>query len=342
MSDHKMTGVHHRTIAPADAEMRLDRWMKREFPGLSHGRLEKLLRTGQIRVDGKRAKAAQRLEAGQDVRLPPLQNETQPAAAQPTRPPPAISDREAKAIQARVLYRDDDVIALDKPPGLAVQGGSKVVKHLDGMLDALRFDAAERPRLVHRLDKDTSGVLLLARTAPAARALTAAFRGKDARKLYWALVVGVPERRHGTIDLPLAKLPGDHGESVVPDEDEGKRAVTDYVVVESLGKRVSWLALAPRTGRTHQLRVHCAAIGCPIVGDGKYGGAEAYLEGGEVSEALHLHARQIRVPHPAGGRRKPIDVAANLPPHMAKSWAFFGFDPHAADAAEAVLLDRDD
>lgn len=313
--------------------------MKREFPGLSHGRLEKLLRTGQVRVDGKRAKAAQRLEAGQALRLPPLDKETQPQTDRPAPPPPAVSDREAREIQGRVLHRDEDVIALDKPAGLAVQGGSKVVRHLDGMLDALRFGAGERPRLVHRLDKDTSGVLLLARSAAAARALTAAFRGKDARKLYWALVVGVPERRQGTIDLPLAKLPGDRGESVVPDEDEGKRAVTDYVVVESLGKRVSWVALAPRTGRTHQLRVHCAAIGCPIVGDGKYGGADAFLEGGEVSDELHLHARRLRLPHPAGRQRKPLDVTAALPPHMAKSWSFFGFDPQAADAADALLLD---
>jgi 23S rRNA pseudouridine955/2504/2580 synthase len=222
-----------------------------------------------------------------------------------------------------VLYRDEEVLAIDKPAGLAVQGGTETTHHLDGMLDALRFEASERPRLVHRLDKDTSGVLLLARTARAAAWLAEAFRRKETRKLYWAVVVGVPRPTEGKIDMALEKLPGRMGERVVPDE-EGRRAVTRYAVVEHAGKKAAWLALMPVTGRTHQLRAHCAAIGTPILGDGKYGGAEAFLTGSGLPRQLHLHARRIRVPRPQGAW---IDVTAPLPPHMRTTWSFFGFNP---------------
>lgn len=316
-----MAGVQTLQVATDEAELRLDRWFRRRFPAVGHGRLEKLLRTGQIRVDGKRAKASLRLQPGQQIRVPPLDDE----AAAATRPAPRpIPEEEAAALRASVLYRDEEVIAINKPAGLSVQGGKGIARHLDGMLDALRFGAEERPRLVHRLDRDTSGVLLLARTARAASWLAAAFRQKETRKLYWALVVGVPKLEQGRIDLPLSKLPRPAGGERVMADEEGRRAITYYSVMEHVGRRVAWLALMPVTGRTHQLRAHCAAMGTPIQGDGKYGGQAAFLPGEEVAPQLHLHARQIEVPRPDG---RPIKVVAPLPPHMLRTWRFFGFDP---------------
>ena len=314
-----MGQVQSIAVAAADAEIRLDRWFKRHFPDLSHGKLEQLLRTGQIRLDGKRAAARDRIAAGQIVRVPPLPAASpQPAASRATEP----SARDAKMIQARVLHRDDDVIVIDKPQGLAVQGGTKTDRHLDGLLDTLRFGAKERPRLVHRLDKDTSGVLVLARHARAAAKLAEAFRGKATRKIYWAAVVGVPEPSQGRIDRRLAKLPGRLGERVVPDDD-GKRAVTYYRTVARAGDRLAWVALEPVTGRTHQLRAHCAVLGTPILGDGKYGGAATHVPGVPGNRRVHLHARALGIPHPAGGT---LIVMAPLPPHMRETWDFFGFE----------------
>lgn len=317
-------GVRSVEVTESESDLRLDRWFRRHFPQLGHGQLERLLRTGQVRVDGRRARAGLRLAAGQVIRVPPLPE----PAERPGHPSPEPPSREEEAaLLASILYRDDDLIAIDKPPGLAVQGGIGMVRHLDAMLDVLRFGRAERPRLVHRLDKDTSGVLLLARDARAAGALAAAFREHRVRKLYWAIVVGVPAPVRGRIDLPLSKPSGRAGERVAPD-DAGQRAVTDYAVVERAGKRAAWLALAPATGRTHQLRAHCVALGTPILGDGKYAGAAAFLPAPDLSRQLHLHARRLDVPHPRTGRR--LGVVAPLPPHMAASWAFFGFDPDAA------------
>lgn len=325
-----MSGVETRTVAGDEAEMRLDRWFKKHFPALGHGKLEKLLRTGQVRVDGKRAKAGQRLEFGQAVRIPPLGEEAAgPAPVKPERKA-KVDTALAEDLQRRVLYMDDDLIALDKPAGLATQGGTGQSVHLDAMLDALRFGAAERPKLVHRLDKDTSGVLLIARSTAAARWLTAAFRDKSARKIYWALAVGEVKPRAGRIDLPMSKLPGKAGERMVVDREAGQRAVTDFEVVEQLGKRVAWVALSPVTGRTHQLRLHMAELGVPIVGDGKYGGQDAFLVAEGLSRKLHLHAREVAVSRPDGRR---IRIAAPLPEHMAKAWAFFGFDPEGGDDA---------
>lgn len=316
-----MSQVTTRIVADGEADLRLDRWFKRHFPWVGHGKLEKLLRTGQVRVDGGRAKASTRLEAGQAVRVPPL-GEAPAADAEPARPPKLRADPERiAALQDAVLYKDDAVIVLNKPAGLATQGGTGQTEHLDGLLDHLRFGHPERPRLVHRLDKDTSGVLLLGRTAAATAALAKALRARDAHKLYWALVVGVPQQRMGKISLALSKLPGAAGERMVADEEDGKNAVTLYRTIETAGKRAAWLAMAPLTGRTHQLRVHCAALGTPIAGDGKYGGQEAYLTGG-VSRKLHLHARGIRLPHPGG--RGMIEVRAPLPPHMQATWDFLG------------------
>ena len=318
-------------VKAEEAGLRLDRWFKAHFPALGHGRLEKLLRTGQVRLDGKRTKASTRLKGGESVRIPPLEEVVQA----PARPRAEVSAKDARLVQALVLYRDEDVLALNKPPGLAVQGGSGRERHLDAMLDALRFGAGERPRLVHRLDRDTSGVLLLGRNAAAARALAEAFRDRATRKLYWAITVGVPRPLQGKIDLPLAKLPGRAGERMAPDEGEGKRAITYYRVLEHMGKKAAWVALWPVTGRTHQLRVHLAAIGTPILSDGKYGGKAAFLSGEKISRKLHLHARALTLPHPKTGR--PLTLTAPLPEHMRASWRLFGFDAESREDPFAEL-----
>ena len=310
------------TVATEDGTLRLDRWFRRHYPLLAHGRLEKLLRTGQVRVDGKRAKAGDRVEPGQAIRVPPI------ADARPADAPHRPSPRDEAALRDRVIYRDDWAIVIDKPPGLAVQGGTNTERHVDQLLDGLRFGSTERPRLVHRLDKDTSGILLIARSPAAAAHFTRAFRDKTTRKIYWAAVVGAPEMAQGRIELALAKLPGRGGERVRPDEEGGKNAVTYYRVVDGAGERLSWLALLPVTGRTHQLRAHCAALGTPILGDGKYGGSAARFAVGGAAHRLHLHARSLAIPHPDGGI---LRVTAPLPPHMARLWQFLGF---AADAPD--------
>jgi len=332
-----MSGVQSIEIRDEDADMRLDRWFRRHFPGLNHVQLEKLLRTGQVRVDGGRVKAAHRLVAGMVVRVPPLDDR---AAATPEErqhqrapEPKPMKPNEIAQLQALVLYRDKDVIAINKPHDLAVQGGTNTVTHLDGMLDALKFDATERPRLVHRLDKDTSGVLLLARSAKSAAWLAAAFREKTAHKTYWAVVAGVPRPHQGRIDMPVGKAQVGSREKMAVDEEEGRRAITYYTVIEQAAQKAAWLALLPVTGRTHQLRVHCTEIGTPILGDGKYGGEAALLTGLEHARKLHLHARSISLKRPDG---KTLTVTAPLPPHMQTTWKFFGFaadtegDPFAA------------
>ncbi|MCZ6453098.1 MAG: RluA family pseudouridine synthase [Alphaproteobacteria bacterium] len=319
--------VRHLDIGDDDDAVRLDRWLRRTLPDVPYGQLAKWLRTGQIRVDGRRAKPGQRLSAGQTVRLPPLTA----AQAAPPRTSIAIAApidaSDAADLQSRVLFRDDALIALNKPSGLAVQGGSKTTRHLDAMLDALRFGAAEKPRLVHRLDKDTSGVLLLARNAATARRLTATFRSRDVVKVYWALVAGIPAADEGQIDVPLLKTPGQGGEKMRPAKEGGQSAVTRYAIVDQAGQKVAWLNLNPLTGRTHQLRAHCAALGTPIVGDGKYGGKAAFIAG--LPNKLHLHARSVTLPHPSTGVR--MDVVAPLSGHCADSWAMLGFAPDKAD-----------
>ncbi len=328
--------VENITVATDEGDVRLDRWFKRHYPHLAHVQLEKLLRKGQVRVDGKRAKANARLEPGQVVRVPPLGG-LQKIAERP-RTASRVSAADQEMIRQCVLYRDASVIVLNKPPGLATQGGTGTTVHVDMLLDALTFDAEERPRLVHRLDKDTSGVLLLGRTPAATAKLAAAFKSRATRKVYWALTVGVPDPRDGTIKAPIAKQEGAKGEKMEVSED-GQRATTDFEVVENAGRTVAWLQMRPMTGRTHQLRVHAAYLGTPILGDGKYGGAEAHLQGQGVSRKLHLHARAIDCPHPDGGK---LRVVAPLPRHMAESFEFFGFDeaeapdPFDDDAVGAV------
>jgi|tagenome__1003787_1003787.scaffolds.fasta_scaffold20706351_2 23S rRNA pseudouridine955/2504/2580 synthase len=321
-----MTGVETVTVRPEDGAGRLDRWFKRHYPGLSHGRLEKLLRTGQIRVDGKRAKAGDPIAPGQAIRVPPLPDTLGPAPHPVARP--RARPQDLALLRDAVIYRDDGAIVVNKPAGLAVQGGTNTDKHVDALLDGLRFDSAERPRLVHRLDKDTSGVLLIARNAAAASFFTRAFRDKTTRKIYWAVVVGLPELRQGRIDLALAKSGGAGRERVHADDAEGKAAVTYYRVLDHAGEKASWLALLPVTGRTHQLRAHCAALGTPILGDGKYGGSGAQLAGGAGVQRLHLHARSLEIPLPGG---RTLRVTAPLPPHMRKTWEFFGFESDAPD-----------
>jgi 23S rRNA pseudouridine955/2504/2580 synthase len=317
-----MTGVETVTVRPEDGAGRLDRWFRRHYPALGHGRLEKLLRTGQIRVDGKRARAGDSVAPGQAIRVPPL--------AAPSPPPPArhVRPQDEGLLRQLVLYRDASAIVLNKPAGLAVQGGTKTGRHVDGLLDTLRFDSDERPRLVHRLDKDTSGVLLIARNAGAAAFFTRAFREKTTRKTYWAAVIGLPQLPQGRIDLALAKRVGISGERVQADDEDGKSAVTYYRVMDHAGDRVSWLALLPITGRTHQLRAHCAALGTPIMGDAKYGGSAAHLAGVVAEKGLHLHARTLAIPSPEGGI---LRVTAPLPPHMRETWDLLGFAGDPSD-----------
>ena len=302
------------TVPPAEADTRLDRWLRRRFPALTQGALQKMLRTGQVRVDGKRAEANTRLAAGAELRIPPM-----PTKQPPKPDPKPVPEALAEDLRARILHIDDSVIVLNKPHGLAVQGGPGITRHLDGALDALTFDG-ERPRLVHRLDRDTSGVLVVARTQAAASHLARAFRGRDMQKTYWAVVIGEPEHAAGRIDMPISKEPGSRGERVQAN-DRGQRATTDYVTLDVAKRRAAMLEMRPLTGRTHQLRVHAAeALKTPILGDGKYGGEAAHLEG--LSGSLHLHARALRMPHPEGGT---LEVQAPPPPHMEETMRFFDF-----------------
>jgi len=304
-------------VEEKDGGARLDRWFKRHYPQFTHGLLEKALRKGDVRLAGKKAKASDRVEAGQAITIRcPIPDVREKAPKPEAR---KLSPEDIIMMQQAVLYKNADVIVINKPPGLAVQDGTKVVKSVDGMLDALRFESSERPRLVHRLDRDTSGVLVLARTSRAATRLMHAFADKTAEKLYWALVKGTPEIAEGTIDLPLAKQEEGDVEKVAIDEEDGKRAVTLYRVVDKLSSTLAWVELQPVTGRTHQLRVHMAAIGHPIIGDGKYGGREAFVDGMELSRKLHLHARRIVVPD-------MLDVTAPLPKHMRESWKKLGLE----------------
>jgi 23S rRNA pseudouridine955/2504/2580 synthase len=313
--------VQMRAVSGDEAGLRLDRWFQRHFPELSHGALQKLLRTGQVRLDGKRVEGKDRVEPGQTVRLPPGVTVTpapKPKAA------PKLSARDSEEIQRLVIHRDDWVIALNKPPGLAVQGGSGTERHVDGMLDGLRFGREERPRLVHRLDKDTSGLLLVARSGQAAKRLSESFRDRETEKLYWAVVVGVPPRMEGAIDLPLAKRPGARDrETMQVDHEEGQKALTHFKVLDRAADRAALLALWPRTGRTHQLRVHCAEIGCPILGDRKYGGEEALLSAVADARRLHLHARRLTLPHPSG--KGTLRLQAEPPAHFKRTVEAFGF-----------------
>ena len=314
------------TVSEDDDGIRLDRWFKRNMPDVSFNVVSRWARTGQLRLAGKRATPGDRVEAGQEIRIPPLEAvPTRPARQQPKRE--LLSEDEAQFVRDMVIDETPDAFVLNKPPGLATQGGTKTHQHLDRLLDGLAGESG-RPKLVHRLDKDTSGALLVAKSARSAGHFAKAFSGRTARKVYWALIVGVPDAEHGTIDAPLAKQPGTGGEKMHVDREDGLPAKTRWRVIDRAGNRAAWVELQPLTGRTHQLRAHMASIGHPIIGDAKYGGAEAFLTGG-ISRKLHLHARRIRIDAPEGG---PIDATAELPAHFAESLATLGFDVGAGDS----------
>jgi 23S rRNA pseudouridine955/2504/2580 synthase len=324
------------TVGEDDDGIRLDRWFKRHLPDASFNLVSRWARTGQLRVDGKRATPGDRLETGQTLRVPPA--EPAPAegpGARPRRIVQPLTEDEAAFVQEMVLAKGRDWFMLNKPPGLATQGGTKTVQHLDRLLDGLADDEGQRPKLVHRLDKDTSGVLLVARSARAAGHFSKAFSGRTARKVYWALITGVPSAEEGLIDAPLAKQPGTGGEKMHVDEENGLPARTRYRLIDRAGNRAAWVELQPLTGRTHQLRAHMAAIGHPIVGDAKYGGAEAFLTGG-ISRKLHLHARRLKI---EGLDGKPLDYTAELPSHFTETLATLGFDRMAG---EMLPLDNPD
>ena len=324
-------GVQTVTVTPDENGMRVDRFFEARFPGLSFSHIQRIIRKGEVRLNGKRTQPKNRIEAGQAVRIPPLKLE----APKPRDDAPQ-AQKDRAFIKSITLYEDADVLVLNKPMGLAVQGGSGTTQHIDGMLGALRGPGvdAQRPRLVHRLDKDTAGCLLVAKTRFAAAALAKTFRTRSARKIYWALVVGVPKPKQGRVSTYLAKQEQEedsymriakHGEK------DAVHAVTYYAVVETAAQKLAWISLKPVTGRTHQLRAHMAHVGNSIIGDPKYFNIENWELPGGMQNKLHLLARRIAVPHPRGG---VIDVSAPLPPHMAQSWNLLGFDAKRYDPIE--------
>ncbi|MCI0466112.1 MAG: RluA family pseudouridine synthase [Beijerinckiaceae bacterium] len=334
-------------VSEDEEGMRLDRWFKRRMPTLSLSHLNKIVRTGEVRVDGSRVKTATRLAKGQSIRVPPLK------LSEPAERKQAVSPADLETLKSLILFEDRDLLVLNKPFGLAVQGGSGTARHIDGMLSAMPNERGDRPVLVHRLDRDTSGVLLAAKNRRAAAELGEIFRSRQARKIYWAVVEGVPRPAQGRISLYLAKGIGmDDARSARQGEpraslekmrvakhgtEEARHSVTYYSIVDKAPPRLAWLSLKPITGRTHQLRAHAEAIGHPIIGDPKYGGTAATAprrndplrmipEG--VERKLHLLARRLILPHPRGGT---LDVTAPLPPHMLRTFDMFGFDPERFD-----------
>jgi 23S rRNA pseudouridine955/2504/2580 synthase len=324
-----------RTLHVGDGEdgVRLDRWFKRRWPHLNHIQIQKLVRSGQIRVDGARAKADTRLSAGAMIRVPPLPDAPEPGEKKKQE----LTDREVAYAKAMVLYEDDEVLALNKPAGLAVQGGTKTTKHVDRLLSAWG-EGLERPRLVHRLDRDTSGVLLLGKSPAAAARLSGAFAKRKAKKTYWAIVAGNPHPTEGLIDMPLVKKGVGDRELVVPADPKefgAQPAETEYVTISRAAGRATWLALRPLTGRTHQLRAHMKAIGHPILGDPKYSDDKAAELSGPLQ--LQLHARRLTLPHPGGGM---LVIEAPLSAEMKAGFAHFGFDLHEAEAEPFDRLQR--
>jgi 23S rRNA pseudouridine955/2504/2580 synthase len=320
-----MTGIEHIRVEADEAGMRLDRWFKVHFPGLGFGALQKLLRSGQVRVDGGRVKTDTRVQPGQMVRIPPMETDAKKTGPIASKDLKHAGDYEL--LQRMVLHEDDKVIVLNKPAGLAVQGGSGVTRHIDQMLDAWVSPKGEKPRLVHRLDRDTSGVLVIARTRGAAQKLTAAFRERDTKKTYWSLVKGVPRKHEDKVSTWLVKEQtpdGDRMRIAKHGEEGADHAVSFYRVLETAAQTLAWLEMEPYTGRTHQLRVHALHIGHPIIGDPKYFIDDPNWDvPGGIQKRLHLHARHIDIPHPSGGR---LRVTAPLPPHMVQSWNLLGFD----------------
>jgi 23S rRNA pseudouridine955/2504/2580 synthase len=323
-----MTTITHRRVKADEHGLRVDRWFRLNYPAVTHAYLNKLLRTGQVRVDGARVKGNERLAEGQDVRIPPLAFDRRAAdrTASGARP---LTKEERALFSSMILYEDDDLYVLNKPEGLAVQGGTKTHRHIDALLLGLSAELGERPRLVHRLDRDTSGVLVIAKKRLIAASLGRLFSTRSVRKVYWAAVKGVPKPAQGRIDVPLVKTGTSEGDRVLAaeqDSEEAQRAVTHYAVIDKAPPALAWVSLRPVTGRQHQLRAHMAHIGHPILGDPKYRGDEDLPDA--ISNKLHLHARRIGFPHPRGGK---VDITAPLPRFMCETWKFFGFDPDRYD-----------
>ena len=333
-SDRSQTdGVKTVTVTADEDGMRVDRFLEARYPGLSFSHIQRIIRKGELRVDRKRVEPKDRLSSGQVVRIPPLRLDAPEPRKESGKE--ASKDAETRAfLKSITLYEDDDVMVLNKPMGLAVQGGSGTTRHVDGMLGVIATKDGQRPRLVHRLDKDTAGCLLVAKSRFAAAALAKSFRSRSARKIYWALVPGVPKPKQGRISTYLAKeeRQDDSMMRVAKHGEEGaSHAVTYYAVVETAANRLAWLSLKPVTGRTHQLRVQLAHIGHPIVGDPKYFDIENWQLPGGMQNRLHLLARRLAVPHPRGGT---IDVTAPLPPHMLQSFNLLGLDAARYDPIE--------
>jgi 23S rRNA pseudouridine955/2504/2580 synthase len=311
--------IRRMIIEQDDDGQRLDRFLKKTFPTLTFGQTQKLIRTGQIRINGGRVKQDTKISMGDDLRLPPsLQNGQ-------SKPSIQFLQKDRDFIEDIILYEDADILALNKPAGLAVQGGNKIHRHIDGLLNSY-IKKNVKPRLCHRLDRDTSGVLILGKTAEATRILTAQFKSHDVQKTYWALTTPSPIDDNGTIDAPLSKSPGRHdgGEMMIHDQEHGKYAITDFEVIENAGKEIAWCAFYPKTGRTHQIRVHAQIIGAPLLGDQKYNDNPFPFEGSETYNGLHLHARSITFYHPSTNEEITID--ADLPSSFLKSWKSFGFN----------------
>jgi 23S rRNA pseudouridine955/2504/2580 synthase len=315
-------------VKPDEAGMRLDRWIGVHFPSVTYGYLQKLLRSGQVRVDSKRVQANARLQAGQQVRVPALVR--QPAKAGPSVvPPPGLSKADRQFIERQILFEDEHVLVLNKPFGIAVQGGTGTKRHIDGLLAGMADRFGGRPRLVHRLDRDTTGVLLVAKHRDAAARLGRIFQTRSAAKTYWALVKGVPKPPQGKVEAALVKAAGPDGEDRVRkalpgEQDKAMHATTHYAVIDRVAHKAAWVSLKPVTGRQHQLRAHMALIGHPIVGDNKYEGDKVLADSG-IDMKLHLHARRLVIPHPVEGEAK-IDVTAPLPEHMRRTWELLGLD----------------
>lgn len=312
--------VENVTVLEEDEGVRLDRWLKKKYPDTTFSNLQKVLRTGQVRVDGKRVKGDARLVKGQLIRVPPQMT------LSVSKNKRGMTKKDIDFIQSIVLYKDDHIIAINKPAGLATQGGTGIRRHIDGMLDGLIYDGV-RPHLVHRLDKDTSGILLLARNPKIARRMGELFQGRYIRKYYWAITVPAPSKHQGKIKTVIAKVDGYGGEKVRKvSEDRGKTAITYYQVMDMALNKLAWVAFWPKTGRTHQIRVHALEIGCPLLGDYKYCYHQPFLEEmPDLPNVLHLHSRRIILPHPVTGKK--LDVTAPLGAEMRKTWKFFNFNP---------------
>ncbi len=333
-----MNSVQQIIVASNDDDQRLDRFLKRKFPQLKQGMIEKMCRKGELRIDGKRCKANDRVFTDNSVRVPPLPSQKAPLVKRTN-----ISEKDAEWVRSLVIYRDPDLLVINKPFGIAVQGGTKTTRHIDGLSEALQFNKPTKPHLVHRLDRDTTGTLIMGRHPKAAATLAKLFQTRFVEKVYWAVVAGQPQQKLGRINFGIQKTAGHgkqgQGEKMIAlhpkdikDSEGAKKALTDYMIMENAGGRVTWLAMSPRTGRTHQLRVHASAIGHPIIGDRKYGSAQQENRGdgwgagigGEIAPKLHLHARSLSFEHPFQGSR--FFIAAEIPPHMSNTWSLMGWE----------------